>query len=347
MIRKGFEYEYAIRRAHRKHRKALKRKYKRYNPAFHVDRSHFSQRDSRESLFAPRQFSLLDNRDEVIKYFTEVRHNIINKVPTIMDMSSIEYTDFPTICLLIATMMDGRAAVRKLFSYLTVRIPPSSSSAIELFQKAQFEATVTKKGVADHGYFLSRLDTALNRTYSLDILNRTKHFFDDRVDLATLSPILTEVFTNTNNHADPDRLEDEPNKVPWFASILEVPEENKLCYCVIDLGIGIHESLSRKGIKLAKTGLLSWKVLGNIFNASQSNMLSRHIPGGVESSTGLLYRGQGLKDIYNNANQGPYARFELMTNKARVNIKDIVKVTDDSGYNLEGTIYYWEIYGER
>jgi hypothetical protein len=339
---------YEIRRAENKHRKFLKRKYKRYDQLLRQEfgPKNRSLKIEKESLYAPANFSLFDNREEVAKYFLEIRKNIDNKIPTIMDMATIERTDFVTICFLIATMMDGRERIRTLFQYLTVRVPRANAEVRDLFDKAQFLETVTKRGIADHGYFLSRLDKSINKEYSLDILNRAQKFFQDKVDLATLSPILTEIFTNTNNHANPDS-QDDSDKLPWFASSLEVPDEGKICYSVIDLGVGIHQSLSDKGVKLVSTGGLTWTALQNMFSTSQGRLLSTGIPGGVNSSTKLLYRGQGLKDIYDNANLGPYRKFELITNKARVNLKDASNIYPDSTANLEATIYYWEIQYDR
>jgi hypothetical protein len=338
---------YKVRFAKNKHRKALKRKDIKYVPdkQFEIIRPPQKLPDYQIKLSGPKNFSLLENRNAVIKYFDDMRKSLEKRIPTLMDLSAISNIDLPTIAFLIAHMMDSRQSVRQSNQYLTVWVPNDQSPISDLFKKSQFYETITRKGIADHGYFLSRSSSKINQNYMLDILEQTKVFVGQQVDISTLAPILTEIFTNTNNHADPNRG-DEPNKIPWFVTLLEVPEQNKISYAVVDLGIGIHESLNNKGIKMVEAGRLSTLKMKTFFSKTQSKLLSTSIPQGVRSSTKLLYRGQGLQDIYNSVKIGPYKRFEVLTNKAKVNLLDISGIEDDTEYNLEGTIYYWEIYGQ-
>jgi hypothetical protein len=295
---------------------------------------------------APSEFAILTNRDAVVFYFEAISEHLTNRERVILDLSNITSTDLPAICLLIAFMMDSRSSAKNL-QYLTVQPPSKDSPAAELFEKAKFRETVTRNGVADHGFFLSRADKTLNKRYTLDILNYTNRFFGEKVDLSTLAPILTELFTNTNNHASPGvENEEDARKVPWFVSVLEVPEEQKVCYCVMDIGIGIYDSLKRRGLEVSKKSSRMKRMYDQFFGRGQSELLAENIPKGVQSSTELIYRGQGLRDVHNKAMEGPYKRFEVLTNKARVDLLNIRGNNDDSKYNFKGTIYYWEICGE-
>lgn len=299
---------------------------------------------SRTLIQAPNNFSLRGNREKVIEFFQKANRHAARRIPTIFDMSSIEYTDMPTICLLMAIMMDTRTIAQNFRRYTKIRYPTGNHPAARFFKEVEFEKTVmANKGIADHNKFLSRTSTKDNKGYKKYILDQSQEFFGDGADISGLNSVLTEIITNTQNHADPNREEDEENKLPWFAAWMPVAEENKICYTIVDLGVGILESWKIRGTEQRKRGILSKALFETLFKDTQGGTLRRRIPQGVESSTKLLYRGQGLKEIYDQANGGPYRAFSLFTNQAEVNFLDMNENIADSKYNLEGTIFYWEL----
>lgn len=302
----------------------------------------------RTFLKAPSNFSLRSNRENVIEFFQKASRHAERKIPTIFDMSSIEFTDMPTICLLMSIMMDMRAVSQNFRRYTKIRYPTGDHPAAKFFEKVQFEKTVMgNKGIADHNLFLSRTSTKDNKGYKKYILDQSQLFFGEGADISGLNSVLTEIITNTHNHADPNREEDEENKIPWFAAWMPVEEEGKICYTIVDLGVGIAESWKSTGIEQRKRGLLPKVLFDAFFKDTQGGMMRKRIPQGVESSTRLLYRGQGLKEIYDQANGGPYSVFSLYTNRAEVNLLNMDENIPDSKYNLVGTIFYWELQIEQ
>lgn len=302
---------------------------------------------SRILLSAPSNFSLRNNREKVIEFFQNVNKHTAHRNPIIFDMSSIEFTDMPTICFLMAIMMDTRSTSRNFRKYTKVRYPSGSHPAAKFFEKVEFEKTViANKGIADHNQFLSRTSTKDNKGYKKYILEQSQAFFG-QADISGLNSVLTEIITNTQNHADPKREEGEENKIPWFAAWMPVEEDNKVCYTIVDLGVGILESWKITGTEQRKSGILPMAIYEAFFKGTQGGILRKRIPGGVESSTNLLYRGQGLKEIYTQANGGLYKVFTLFTNQAEVNFLDMNENIADSKYNLGGTIFYWELQIEQ
>jgi hypothetical protein len=256
----------------------------------------------------------------------------------LMDLSSIESTDFPTVCLIIAYMLDDRRDSR----YYNVTTPSPYTEAGKIFRLAQLYETVTNRGVSSNRYFLSRSENKDNLKAKLAVLNRAKEFVGDGIDLSTLNPILTEIMTNTNNHAG-----ERKGELACFISVIEMRDENKMCFCMIDLGVGIYESVYTKGGELLKQGGVAQKIANTFFSYGQSELLASNIPVGVKSSTKLLWRGKGLKEVYYRVQDGPYVNFDIITNKARVNLLDILNVEDDSEHNIDATIYYWELEGVK
>ena len=329
-------------RAQKRHEKKLRRKGKKYVPIFPLN--YENARDSNRTLLkAPDDFRLMENRLEVIPYFNDVIRHVDKRTYTLMDLSSIKRVDLPAISLLISLMMDERAQGDTLREFLNVRAPKKGTACASIFEKAQFRETVMQLGNADHTHFMSRLDTSQNLKYSADILKLAETFFGGRSRIRSLNSILTEIFSNTNNHADPTRDENEDNATPWFISVLEDPEKGKLSFCVIDLGVGVHDSLQQRGMKMVSDGKLTRAHFATVFSSSQSMMLRKHIPLGINSSTGIAGRGQGLKEIYIRAQEEPYTRFEMLTNKAWVDMLNLGATVKDSVDNFEGTVHYWEM----
>jgi len=295
--------------------------------------------NDREFIKAPDEFSVLTNRGPVIEFFKSVLENVYTKVYSVMDMSAISSTDLATISLLISVMMDQRSKEALIRKYMTVYTPSENTLPGQLFRKAQFHQTVTKQGIADHTFFLSRRSTKVNADYIDDILKYTENFLGAN-STETLSPVLVEIISNTNNHANPSSKEGE-DKIPWFLSVLEDREANKMIFSVVDLGVGIFESLKLKG--LANTDNLFEDAIKDMYANSQSKFLRTNIPKGVDSSTGLFYRGQGLQTVHALVKSSNYDTFTIVTNRAAVNLKSINDNHRDSAESLGGTIYYWEM----
>ena len=319
-----------------KDRRRLLRKGLTYTPNLEFTR--LIEDRGKDFIFAPENFSLADNPGGVIEYFRSVQDNAKAQVQSVMDMRSVDKTDLATISLLISVMMDRRKSAKLFKKHVTVYIPPKNTEAGRLFRKAQFHETVTAHGIADHAFFLSRRSTKVNEDYLRDVLNYAERFLGVK-NPGKLSPLLVEIISNTNNHANPD-VKEEEDRLPWFLSIFEDKDTGKMIFSVVDLGVGIFESLKMKGLAGADNFEDS---IRDMYQNSQSKFLRTNIPKGVDSSTGLLYRGKGLQTIYEYAKSAIYDRFTIITNQANVDLKNTGKNTVDSGVSLDGTVYYWEM----
>lgn len=323
-----------------KNKKRLRRKYVDYipNPSYLKLRPPAND-DERDNLVAPENFSILTNRGPVIEYVHRVLENIKNRTYSIMNMHDIKHTDLATIAIVISMMMDRRNQEAKMRKYINVHIPPTGTEPGDLFQQSQFHQTVTGEGIADHTFFLSRRSTKVNVEFINDILVYAEKFLgQDSSD--QLSPIMVEIMQNTNNHANPDNLLDDMN-IPWFLTVIEDNDTGKMIFSVVDLGIGIFESLKLKN--LADTSKLFDNAITDLYDNSQSKFLRTNIPKGVDSSTGLSYRGKGLQTVYTLANKGRYDTFKVVTNRALVNMLNTNEGIIDSADSFGGTVYYWEM----
>lgn len=323
-----------------KNKKRLRRKYVRYIPNANYRAIETpANDDDREDIVAPENFSILTNRNAVIEYLDKIVASFLKKQYSIMNMGGINKTDLATIAIVISMMMGKRSLEAKMRKYVNVRIPPAHNEPGQLFRRAQFRQTVTKEGIADHTFFLSRRSTKVNTDYVGDVLNYAKNFLGQE-SADGLSPIMVEIMQNTNNHANPEKKIDALN-IPWFLAVLEDAETGIMTFTVVDLGIGIFESLKLKN--LADTSGQFEDAITDMYDNSQTKFLSNNIPKGVNSSTGLSYRGKGLQTVHALANKGNYDTFKIVTNRAIVNILNTDDIRTDSGASFGGTVYYWEM----
>ncbi len=297
---------------------------------------------SRTLRMAPANFSILENREGVIDYFHSVKSLLDANEYTEMNLSHVTSIDLPTLCLLSAFMLDSRTNAM----FLSVISPKHGSRAYKMFEATQFENMIIAKKRADFnsGAFLSQTDMRVNEPPIRAVLDKTITFFGakNRKKLNDLHPIIVEIVTNTANHANPD----EKNVVPWIVNTYETEKDNKKIkqYCMVDLGIGIYESMSERTEqwRKQKKKLRSW--MRDLKGSSESGFFSAHIPYGIQSTTTLPERGKGIKYIYDTvSNDDMYKRFEIITNKAHVDFMNINDVKKDTKSNLSATVYYWEI----
>ena len=184
--------------AARKNKKRLKRKNKKYVP-----------KNGRLKLESPKLFSIIKNRDSVIRFFNRAIDFVKNKKYIELDFVHISETDAVTVSLLIAIMMDNKKEIGQAFyKYASITIPGRRSKAYEMFNKCDFHTTVTT-GNSTHNYFISRIDSKVNQKYTEEIIQFAEES-GIRDAKTILNPILVEIFANTNNHATP---EDEPEKL--------------------------------------------------------------------------------------------------------------------------------------
>jgi hypothetical protein len=308
----------------------LKRKGKKYRGLnWQLYQTAYRRRVAR-TLDAPGNFSIIHNHDAVVAYFDGVRYAQENREFIRVNLAEIDYIDLATISVLMAHMYDERLPS----GYLTV-VGPKKEQPRGVFKRVQFDETVTS-GNSSSAHFLSRKGVEDNQEHKLSILARVAKFSDGKKD-KDLNPILTEILSNTNNHASVK----EKGIVPWLVTLEESEDEKTIKFCVTDLGVGIYDRLRFTHRSMKKFPFPDW--IRTFFQESQNTTLSRNIPKGLLSSTKLFYRGQGMRNIHNIVMNGSFKSFNIITNKAHVNMLNLDHTQSDALQNFRGTLYYWTI----
>lgn len=315
---------------------------------YHSRRTEYFQlvvrpRRSYEDFEAPIKFSVLKNRAATIGYLKQVDKMLKNKIYTHVIFTDETETDLPTICLLGAYMLDYRTPSK----YLEVTIPRSGTESRKIWDEVQFDRMIVRerRHFFSSGKFLSRSSNKVNDPAISDTLSSALKFFGvDRMDeLRNLSPAIIEIIENTTLHAHPGKT----SKIPWILNTRTSQENGAktMEFCIVDLGIGVYDSIKDN---VSKWNTTKAKVLHRLTSAldnssTQSRFLAKNIPSGVGSSSNQATRGKGIKQIYEISQDKIYGTFDIITNKARVHLKDIDNIPKDAPQSMAGTIYYWTV----
>jgi hypothetical protein len=325
----------------RGHASRVRRYHQRKRQAYLSQR--FKVRREYADINAPSVFSILDNRSAVISYLKSVDRSLKNRVYTRLQLSGIERTDLATICLLSAYMLDYRTKSE----YLEVVIPPKASKARPIWDEVQFERMIINKQRPNFssGRFLSRSNKAVNEPMLREISNAALDFFgnDKQEVLINLPPMIVEITENTAAHAFPKKISRLPSIINTHT--MTVGGRMHMEFCVVDLGVGMYDSIKANVDKWNTTKhKLYHRLTSALDNAhTQSKFLSNNIPKGIGSSTNERTRGKGVQYVHEIAQEVIFDRFDIITNKAHVRLKDTSIIEDDSAESLEGTIYFWRV----
>lgn len=343
-----------VRISRAKHRKELRRRRNHQQRVMHfhnrasllpIYENIFSKTKKSIYLNFEGDFCLTTNRDAVINFIAEIDRNIKRYKFTdiIANLVTATSSDLPAITYLSSYMFDNRT--NKI--HLKVNVPASKNPNAEIWRKCHFDEIVRRnEDEFEGGAFYFKTGKKVTEKDTTDFLNKTKDYFgeDNFKKYSSLPAMWSEIVENTLYHADPKR----EKGLPWiFNTISEQSKDGSMIreYCVVDLGVGIYDSLRANVNKWKDPNSVGSRLIAAFkTQRTQSALLSENIPLGVGTRHNSEDHGNGLFYIYDQAERNSaYTDFYIVTNKAFVNIKEIDNIGEDSSNNLKGTIYYWRV----
>jgi len=140
-----------------------------------------------------------------------------------------------------------------------------------------------------------------------------------------LRSIIFEMMRNSCDHAFSHTKD-----VSWHLSISHDEEKNVVKFSFVDNGSGIINTLKSTALK---------KFFG-LFSGNE-DILDTAFKNGIESRTGLKWRGKGLPSIFEGFSEGYVTNLLVISNNVLLHFDQSKKVTLPISY--KGTYYYWEI----
>lgn len=292
-------------------------------------------------LYAPKNFSILDNTEEVLSFINKIDKCFEKKKSIFIEMTQVETIAYGAIVVLLSKLVQFKSKKLDVNGNF-----PINHKAKKLLKESGFIEYLYKEGVEDKGeYYIDKKICTHAKRIADPILsdsvirNVSKVLWGEERRCIGVQRVFLELMQNTNNHASKiigEKL--------WWSSIVPVTDSNgcvsKICFSFIDYGIGIFSSLSNKtqGVFVGIIEKIR-KAFGDVNDAQMMKLL---LQGDIhKTATGHSFRGKGLPGIYNAMIKNDISNLKIISNNAYADVaNDQYKLLNS---NFTGTYVYWEI----
>ena len=294
-----------------------------------------------EHVYAPNNFSLVDNIEEVLGFIDQVRNLYVRKQPVFIRFEDVSSLGNGAILLLLANMIQFRSHNHDFNG----SIPKDNALAKKLRESGFFKylyRTVIKKD----DYSVGTLDSVIYTHAQKEVDSELADLIVEKASQVVwgkkrrcpgIQRLLIELMHNTNNHAGRNK----GTKHWWLSSHKD--EANKtVTISFMDFGRGIFDSLDNK-----QPGdiFYGWKdTFFSLFPfADTSEKIMKLILEGQlhRTCTEDYFRGKGLPGIYDAFKNGRIGKLKIISNRVYADVEnDDYKLMN---HNLHGTFISCEI----
>lgn len=291
---------------------------------------------NRIKIIAPSNFSIINNPDETISFFEELKKRIDDEEKILLDSTNIETLTIDSILYLIAIFDNIE---KNKIAYDIIGNLPQKKECKEIFQNS---------GFFNHVYSFYRSDEINEEYLQIESNNKVcndttkkvlefikKHLGKDRVELQDMKSILIELMTNSVEHAYKNR---ESYRSRWFLMARYDNISKEVKFSFLDRGLGIPNTVNKKMLEKLSQVTNKLKILDFI---PENTLIYSALKGEFRSETKERHRGKGLPSIYEASRANYIRNLVIYANKGYINLVDDVKKDIDSTFR--GTLFTWKI----
>ncbi|TAK58941.1 hypothetical protein EPO14_01330 [Patescibacteria group bacterium] len=283
------------------------------------------------TLIAPKNFSLVENANAVLKYFSDAEKKLKFGQVVFLDISKVTRMTPDTVALMAASINSKEFHHA---SNVTGNAPEALAPNALFIESGFYDHVITP------GFFTIGAENMMHRGMDTKVLGTvvkkasiigTEHVFGNAKPLDPLYNTLVECMSNTHSHADLTGL----GKCNWWLFVYSDPKEKITSYTFIDLGVGIFESAVVKGPVqkfMKKTPFFDNMILAD-------ELLAGRLKSRSKKDTAL--RGKGIPQINEDANNTIFRSFYILANDVKIDLK--TKKKERLQYPLNGTLLHWEL----
>ncbi len=288
---------------------------------------------------APHNFSLVEQPEETIKFIKKVKKHYDNNKKVFVCFKDVGHIGYDALVLLLSILIRFKAKGLKFNGDFPLNeeakgILLASGFFDYLYKTIKEEdryALIKKGTIATHAY--KKVDPELTSEL---ISDATKTIWKEKRRCQGVQRSLIELMHNTNNHAA--LTEGEKH---WFLSVQHREKEGVVSFSFVDFGVGIFESLNKKG---KDSKWYDWQnVLGKLFTFDNNKELLKLILNGSlhKTVTGKVYRGKGLPGIYEAFKRNHFKKLHIISNDVFADIENNRFLSLKNSFS--GTFVYWEL----
>lgn len=280
-----------------------------------------------EDIKVPIRFNLkYENCNDVIKFISDLKKLAETSIYIQVLMDDVEEIGIGAIAMLLSVI--NELGAKKIAIKGT---KPKNKTALTVLENSGFfkylRTTLTEASPNNKNTFLKTGD---NTTPNSEIAKEVRKAMGTVWGIEARCPELyggiMEMVRNTCDHAFIKNLD----PITWHFGLSHLEVENKVKFSFVDNGKGIIKTFTDT---LLKSLLQSFKDNADFLNTAFNN--------GIESRTGLSWRGKGLPTIFDMYSDGIIKKFIVISNDVYIDFDNNIFVTLPVSFS--GTYYYWEI----
>lgn len=276
-----------------------------------------------EDLIAPPKFTLhYENCTEVIRYVNKIKE--LGKYRRNMNilMEDIKEIGEGAIAMLLSALdeLDNKVLIKGT--------KPKQKAERDILERSGFFKYL--RGQVDAGNkktknTILRTGKAGNSIVNIaeEIKQANETVWAERGRNPPLRGTVFEMMRNSCDHAFTDE-----NKIIWHFAITHEEPNNIVKFSFVDNGKGIIESFTSGSLKAVL----------NVFRDS-ADILDTAFKDGIESRTGLSWRGKGLPTIFENYKDGYFNNLVVISNDVYIDFDENIHKRLDVTFS--GTYYFW------
>ena len=290
-----------------------------------------------QTFIAPNVFSLFDNSDQTIGYFSDII-NYLDKINKInngkkyqinIDMKETKTIEIGAVMYLLTIMKNTRIKNKMKNDILWYGRFPEDNNAKKVLIDTGFTQYV-KTSNANINYNSDNIQITSGNLNDPNIAKQVcdlviNNYSIQKKNIGFLKEILNELMDNTVDHAYRDKCIFEPC---WY--LFAGCDNNKIIITFLDNGIGISKTVNKKINEL---------LIKDLFGKSDSFYIESALNGEFRTRTKMKNRGKGLPEIYNNYKDKLISNLKILSNKGIFN--NDTKI--DINKRFEGTLFSFEI----
>jgi len=319
-------------------RKKQRIKNKRTSVANHnhniKERPIYDQISDTVTFSVPLNFSIINNSEETVQFFNSIINFIIDKnnfgKRIFINLSNIKSLTTDALMYLLALVNNSKDKFKNKCSFCGNE--PEKEDIRKIFAESGFYRFVKYKGSRPLSYNNNNVQIMSGEKYDINAAKQITDFICNKMNLTTaqcsfIYIMLIELMNNTQKHAYNDA---NPLFSKWYC-FAEYHSNSKVSFTFMDTGSGIPSTVQKN---------LSEKFSSLIGNGEYKYVVSA-LNGEFRTATKQVFRGKGLPQIKDFCYKGVIRDLNIITNKARVVLKDTSFCGTDMATRLQGTLYQW------
>lgn len=295
-------------------------------------RQYPKRKRQRIKISAPESFSIIDNSEETLEFFSQMLKNKDKSIEIFVDISKIRNLTIEALMYLLAIIYN----LKGVHSFSVSGNIPQNIYIKKKFEQSGFLLYVHSNYLSYSGLSKTSDSVQIQSGKKTDVSFAaqltdfiSRHSGIDRKYLRFFYIMIIELMSNTSKHAYEEQNESLFQPL-WYCYADYLDREEKICLSFLDLGLGIPVTVRRKWYE-------------RLLPKTDCEYIVSALNGENRSETGMPNRGKGLPQIAEYCHSGYIHAMRIISESADVGVLKDTMVQRRISLPFNGTLFYWEL----